>query len=83
MSPTDRGPSASVRYRKSTINIEEPFRLSFKEIAAQEGSSVSALVSRIDAERQHANLSSAVRLYILDHYRQLAELGLTVKQKPK
>jgi predicted DNA-binding ribbon-helix-helix protein len=44
-----------------------------KEIATHEGVSVSALVTRIDAGRQHANLSSAIRLYVLGHYRRLAE----------
>jgi predicted DNA-binding ribbon-helix-helix protein len=31
------------------------------------------LQSRIDTDRQHANLSSAVRLYVLDYYRRLLE----------
>src|SRR5262245_49400275 len=33
----------------------------------------SALVTRSEAERQHANLSSVIRLYVLDHYMALAK----------
>jgi predicted DNA-binding ribbon-helix-helix protein len=35
--------------------------------------SIPALVAAIDAEREHANLSSVIRLYVLDYYRRLAE----------
>jgi hypothetical protein len=41
----------------------------------------SKLITQINKEREHANLSSAVRLYVLDHYRRLSELGPTVKGK--
>jgi predicted DNA-binding ribbon-helix-helix protein len=30
---------------------------------------LSDLVSSIDTDRQHGNLSSAIRLFVLDHYR--------------
>ena len=40
---------------------------------AHEGVPVSALVTRIDLDREHANLSSTLRIYVLDHYRRLAE----------
>jgi predicted DNA-binding ribbon-helix-helix protein len=33
----------------------------------------SDLVSTIAYERKHGNLSSAIRLFVLDHYRRLAE----------
>jgi predicted DNA-binding ribbon-helix-helix protein len=31
---------------------------------------VSELVGKIDTERQHGNLSSAIRLFVLDSYRE-------------
>jgi predicted DNA-binding ribbon-helix-helix protein len=34
---------------------------------------MSTLVSTIDSDRQHTNLSSAIRLFVLEHYRALAE----------
>ena len=58
---------------KTSISLEAAFWDSLKEIAARERVSIAALVTRIDADRQHANLSSAVRLYVLDHYRRLSE----------
>jgi predicted DNA-binding ribbon-helix-helix protein len=52
--------------------LEDAFWDAIKEIAAAQGSSAAQLVGRIDSERrgrQHANLSSAVRLFVLDYYR--------------
>ena len=57
---------------KTSISLEAAFWDSLKEIATRERVSIAALVTRIDADRQHANLSSAVRLYVLDHYRRLS-----------
>ena len=34
---------------------------------------INKLITRINQERQHANLSSEIRLLVLDHYRRLAE----------
>jgi predicted DNA-binding ribbon-helix-helix protein len=59
--------------RKTSITLETPFWEVLKEIAASETLTPGQLVARIDADRQHANLSSAIRLYVLDHYRRLAE----------
>ena len=72
---------AEPRGHKTSLSLEAGFRLSLKEIAAQEGIAVRKLVSRLDTDRNHANLSSTIRLYVLDYYRRLAELGPTVKQK--
>jgi predicted DNA-binding ribbon-helix-helix protein len=30
------------------------------------------LITRIDEDRQHANLSSTIRLFVLEHFRRLA-----------
>jgi predicted DNA-binding ribbon-helix-helix protein len=46
---------------KTSLSLEAAFWL-LKEIAAHEGVSVVALVNRIDTDREHANLSSAIRL---------------------
>jgi predicted DNA-binding ribbon-helix-helix protein len=58
---------------KTSITLETPFWEALKEIAASEALTPGQLVSRIDQDRQHANLSSAIRLFVLDHYRRLAE----------
>jgi predicted DNA-binding ribbon-helix-helix protein len=58
---------------KTSISLEPAFWSALKEIAASEELSIPQLVSRIDTEREHGNLSSAIRLFVLDHYRHLAE----------
>jgi len=60
---------------KTSLSLEADFWLALKEIAAQEGTPVSQLVNRIDADREHANLSSHLRVYVLEHYRRLAGSG--------
>ena len=58
---------------KTSVSLESGFWSALKEIAADKGVFISTLVTRIDADREHLNLSSAVCLYVLDHYRRLAE----------
>ena len=55
---------------KTSVHLEDAFWVALKEIAAAQGTPVGRLVATIDSERQHANLSSAVRLFVLDYYRQ-------------
>jgi predicted DNA-binding ribbon-helix-helix protein len=64
--------SVVIGTRKTSMTLETAFWEALKEIAAAEKLTPGELVTRIDAGRQHANLSSAVRLFVLDRYR-LAE----------
>jgi predicted DNA-binding ribbon-helix-helix protein len=54
---------------KTSVSLEQEFWKALKEIAAGRNMNISDLVAAIDTERKHANLSSAIRLYVLDHYR--------------
>jgi predicted DNA-binding ribbon-helix-helix protein len=54
---------------KTSVSLEDAFWKGLKEIAAMRNIPLSDLVSTIDNERQHGNLSSAIRLFVLDHYR--------------
>jgi predicted DNA-binding ribbon-helix-helix protein len=54
---------------KTSVSLEDAFWNGLKEIAAAQGSSGALLIGKIDSERQHTNLSSAIRLYVLDYYR--------------
>jgi predicted DNA-binding ribbon-helix-helix protein len=59
---------------KTSVSLEDAFWESLKEIAVQRQKKLSELVAAIDSERQHDNLSSAIRLFVLDFYRtQLSE----------
>ena len=63
----------AVGQHKTSINLEADFWDGLEEVAAHEGVSIPRLVTRIDTKREHANLSSAIRLYVLDYYMRLAE----------
>ena len=54
---------------KTSVSLEDAFWRGLKEIAGRRDISVSDLVAAIDSERQHGNLSSAIRLFVLDYYR--------------
>jgi len=54
---------------KTSVSLEEPFWLELKSIAAERKVRLGELVSKIDAERQQGNLSSALRLFVLARYR--------------
>ena len=51
--------------RKTSVSLEDAFWLALKEIAIARGMTLSTLVATIDTERQHGNLSSAIRLFVL------------------
>jgi predicted DNA-binding ribbon-helix-helix protein len=58
--------SVVIAGHKTSISLEDPFWKALKEIAALRQVPLSNLVASVDLEREHANLSSAVRLFILD-----------------
>jgi predicted DNA-binding ribbon-helix-helix protein len=51
------------------VSLEDAFWKGLKEIASGRSATLSDLVASIDADRQHGNLSSALRLFVLDFYR--------------
>jgi len=53
---------------KTSISLEDAFWKALKDIAILRRATLSDLVASIDGERQHGNLSSAIRLFVLDHY---------------
>jgi predicted DNA-binding ribbon-helix-helix protein len=61
--------SVVVSGHKTSVSLEDAFWKALKGVAARRNMALSDLVASIEAERQHANLSSAIRLFILDFYR--------------
>jgi len=57
---------------KTSVSVEDAFWIALKDIAANRGSTVAELVAAIDSGRRHGNLSSAVRLFVLDYFRAAA-----------
>ena len=61
--------SIMIAGHKSSVSLEDAFWLALKEIAAKRDMTLSELVTSINSQRGHGNLSSAIRLFVLDHYR--------------
>jgi predicted DNA-binding ribbon-helix-helix protein len=50
----------------TSVSVEEPFWAELKRIAATRGISIAALVAEIDQGRKRQNLSSAIRVFVLE-----------------
>jgi predicted DNA-binding ribbon-helix-helix protein len=61
--------SIVINGRKTSVSLEEAFWTALREIATARGITLSTLVGTIDNERQHGNVSSAIRLFVLGFYR--------------
>jgi len=55
---------------RTSVSLEDAFWKALKEIAGRRELTLSDLVGAIDAQRDHGNLSSAIRLFVLEFYRQ-------------
>ena len=51
------------------MSLEDDFWTALKEIAGDRHVTLSELIGGIKAQRQHGNLSSALRLFVLEYYR--------------
>jgi predicted DNA-binding ribbon-helix-helix protein len=54
---------------KTSVSLEDAFWSGLKEIADAKGTTLSAMVTEIDKNRRHSNLSSAIRQFVLDQVR--------------
>ncbi len=54
---------------KTSISLEDAFWSGLREIAHAQGVTVSKLIAEIDQARTQNNLSSAIRLFVLDYVR--------------
>lgn len=59
--------SVTVAGHRTSLSLEPEFWDALKAIAGRQGRTVSALIGDIDAARGRRNLSSAVRVYVLEH----------------
>jgi predicted DNA-binding ribbon-helix-helix protein len=60
---------------KTSVSLEEAFWSDLKKIARAQEATVSKLVTQIDGARQQGNLSSAIRLFVLEHIRTNPKIG--------
>jgi len=52
---------------KTSVSLEDAFWIELRSIAHRLGVHLSQLVGSIDSERQHSNLSSAIRLFVFEY----------------
>ena len=60
---------------KTSVSMEDDFWKKLKEIAHKQEQTVSDLVAKIDKDREHSNLSSAIRVFVLRSVSEQAEAG--------
>ena len=75
--------SIVIKDHRTSVSLEEAFWIGMKEIAAECNKSLSKLTSEIDSQRQRGNLSSAIRLFVLDHYKTRAARLSDAADQPK
>ncbi|HSZ65030.1 MAG TPA: ribbon-helix-helix domain-containing protein [Xanthobacteraceae bacterium] len=64
--------SIAIAGHETSISLENAFWKALRQIAEVRSVTLSALVSQIDNERQHDNLSCAIRLFVLDYVQKLS-----------
>lgn len=61
--------SVVVDGHKTSVSLEDAFWHGLKDIAARRGLTLSMQIASIDEQRRTSNLSSAIRLFVLEHFR--------------
>ena len=66
--------SLTLRGHRTSVSLEADFWHAFRQIADQQDKTINALAIEIDEARtSDAGLASAIRVYVLNHYRSRAE----------
>jgi predicted DNA-binding ribbon-helix-helix protein len=65
--------SVIIGRHKTSVSLEHAFWKQLREIAEHEKKTLGALIAEIDEAREHDNLSSAIRIYVLQHVIRRAE----------
>jgi predicted DNA-binding ribbon-helix-helix protein len=60
--------SVKIAGHTTSVSLEDAFWSALKEIANGRNMTVTELVTFINAKREHPNLSSAIRLFVLNHF---------------
>jgi predicted DNA-binding ribbon-helix-helix protein len=61
--------SVSIRGHHTSASLEGAFWNALKSIAAGQDMGAAELIAKIDSAREVANLSSTIRLFVREHYR--------------
>ena len=60
--------SIIINGHKTSVSLEDAFWADLKNIAHTQQTTLSELVAKIDVTREQGNLSSAIRLFVLEHF---------------
>jgi predicted DNA-binding ribbon-helix-helix protein len=74
--------SLKIAGHATSISLEEPFWALLRHVATAEGTGLAAYVERIDRERAGSNLSSAVRVHLLEWMLEKGALNLAAPAEP-
>jgi predicted DNA-binding ribbon-helix-helix protein len=69
MNSTVKKRSIVIGSHKTSVSLEDSFWTSLREIARERATTVAELITTLDATRKGGNLSSNIRVFLLDHYR--------------
>ncbi|WP_439524670.1 ribbon-helix-helix domain-containing protein [Marivita sp.] len=62
--------SLTLRGHRTSVSLEDAFWKAFREIAVEKGMPINALAAQIDEAREmEVGLASAIRVFVLEHYR--------------
>jgi predicted DNA-binding ribbon-helix-helix protein len=73
--------SVVVGGHKTSVSLEDAFWVSLREIASRRGITLSTQIDTIDRNRRTGNLSSAIRLFVLDHFRTRAVTSMFIGER--
>ena len=65
--------SVMIAGHRTSVSMEDAFWAALREVAEARGQSVQALIGAIDAGRGAQNLSSAIRVFVLEAVRAIPE----------
>ena len=68
---------------KTSVSLEDAFWSTLKDIARERGETLSQVIATIDNQRDEGNLSSAIRLFVLDYFRTRANGGGGTESRPQ
>ena len=68
--------SLTLHGHRTSVSLEDPFWIAFRDVAQETGKPINVLAAEIDALRGvESGLASAIRVYILDYYQTKAQDG--------
>jgi predicted DNA-binding ribbon-helix-helix protein len=74
--------SVIIAGHKTSVSLEDAFWQALKEIALVQGTTLSNLVTSIDLRRQQGNLSSCLRMFVLEFYQGRAREKVPARNVP-